>query len=72
MYLLRSQLELDATLLHELKLFCDFVSIFSTSCLLHCSLASEAVLNDLQFYQSMTITTSLLTKKLVKLLEMAF
>ena len=54
MYLLYSQLELDATHLCGLKRFCDFVPIFYASYWLQCPLASEVALNDLQFYQSMT------------------
>ena len=52
MYLFHNQLELDTTLLRRLKRFCNFVSFFYTSYWLQCPLASEAALNDLQFYQS--------------------
>ena len=39
--LLRSQLDLDADLIHGLKRFCDFVSIFYAPYWLQCPLVSE-------------------------------
>ena len=53
MYVLRSQLDLDADLIHELKRFCDFVFIFYAPYWLQCPLASEAAVNDLEFYRAM-------------------
>ena len=53
MHLLSSQLDLDADLIHGLKRFGDFVSIFYAPYWLQCPLASEAAVNDLEFYRTM-------------------
>ena len=52
-YLLRSQLDLDADLIHGLKRFGDFASIFYAPYWLQCPVASEAAVNDLEFYPAM-------------------
>ena len=52
-YLLRSQLDVDAALVNGLKRFCNFVSIFYVSYWLHCPLASEAAVNDMEFHRAM-------------------
>ena len=51
--LLRSQLDLDADLIHGSKQFGDFVSIFYAPYWLQCPSASEAAVNDLEFYRTM-------------------
>ena len=53
MYLLRSQLDVDATLVNGLRRFCNFVSIFYAPYWLQCPLASEAAVNDLEFHRAM-------------------
>ena len=53
MYLLRSQLDVDATLVNGLRRFCNFVSIFHAPCWLQCLLASKAAVNDLEFHRAM-------------------
>ena len=53
MYLRRSQLDVDATLVNGLRRFCNFVSIFYAPYWLQCPLASEAAVNDLEFHRAM-------------------
>ena len=53
MYLRRSQLDVDATLVNGLRRFCNFVSIFYAPYWLQCPLASEAAVNDLKFHRAM-------------------
>ena len=53
MYLLRSQLDVDATLVNGLRRFCNFVSIFYAPYWLQCPLASKAAVNDLEFHRAM-------------------
>ena len=55
MYLLRSQLDVDATLFNGLTRFCNFVSIFYAPYWLQCPLASEAAVNDLEFHRAVMI-----------------
>ena len=51
-YLLQSHLDLDSDTVKRLKRFCDFVSIFYSPHWFECPLASEAAVNDLNFYES--------------------
>ena len=53
MYLLQSQLGLDSNIVKRLKRFCDFASIFYPPHWFQCPLASEAAVNDLNFYKSL-------------------
>ena len=53
MYLLRSRLDVDATLVNGLKRFCNFVSVFYAPYWLQCPLASEAAVSDLEFHGAM-------------------
>ena len=53
MYLLRSQLDVDATFVNGLRRFCNFVSIFYAPYWLQCPLASKAAVNDLEFHRAM-------------------
>ena len=53
MYLRRSQLDVDATLVNGLRRFCNFVSIFYAPYWLQCPLASKAAVNDLEFHRAM-------------------
>ena len=53
MYLLRSQLDVDATLVNGLTRLCNFVSFFYAPYWLQCPLASEAAVNDLEFHRAM-------------------
>ena len=53
MYLLRSQPDVDATLVNVLRRFCNFVSTFHASHWLQCLLVSEAAVNDLEVHRAM-------------------
>ena len=53
MYLLRSQLDVDAALVNGLRRFCNLVSIFYAPYWLQCPLASEVAVNDVEFHRAM-------------------